>query len=357
MLHEAWLKEMERYFHERGRVMAPSNRKQAELPASAEFINNPVGTACGFAVQLNRCLMFFTPGVPSEFKVMVEHEILPRLRERFSLPQPPVCLRLTTFGRSESDLAQSLDTLQLPPGVTMGYRSSMPIIELKLTGPASEQQAMEKLWLDVKRVAGQSVIFEGTEGLPAQISRELQNRQFSLTLSEQFTGGLLALQLSRAGAPLLACEVVPSQEETLAQTAHWITERRANHFAGLALAVSALQLSRAGAPLLACEVVPSQEETLAQTAHWITERRANHFAGLALAVSGFENEHLNFALATPDGTFALRVRFSTTRYSLAIRQEVCAMMALNMLRRWLNGQDIASEHGWIEVVESMTLSV
>ncbi|STM38057.1 putative molybdopterin-binding protein [Escherichia coli] len=84
---------------------------------------------------------------------------------------------------------------------------------------------------------------------------------------------------------------------------------------------------------------------------------ANHFAGLALAVSGFENEHLNFALATPDGTFALRVRFSTTRYSLAIRQEVCAMMALNMLRRWLNGQDIASEHGWIEVVESMTLSV
>ena len=42
VLHEAWLKEMERYFHERGRVMAPSNRKQAELPASAEFINNPV---------------------------------------------------------------------------------------------------------------------------------------------------------------------------------------------------------------------------------------------------------------------------------------------------------------------------
>ncbi len=69
----------------------------------------------------------------------------------------------------------------------------MPIIELKLTGPASEQQAMEKLWLDVKRVAGQSVIFEGTEDGPgADQSRELQNRQFSLTLSEQFTGGLLA---------------------------------------------------------------------------------------------------------------------------------------------------------------------
>ncbi|EED4849922.1 nicotinamide mononucleotide deamidase-related protein YfaY [Salmonella enterica subsp. arizonae] len=307
VLHEEWLAEMERYFQQRGRVMAPSNRKQAELPASAEFIPNPVGTACGFALQLNRCLMFFTPGVPSEFKVMVEQEILPRLRARFSLPEPPLCLRLTTFGRSESDLAQSLDSLSLPPGVTIGYRSSMPIIELKLTGPATQREAMLALWSEVRRVAGQNLIFEGTEDLPAQIARCLQERQLSLTLSEQYTSGLLALQLSRAGAPVLASEVVPSQEETLAQTAHWTTERR-----------------------------------------------SNHYAGLALAVSGLENEHLNFALATPDGTYALRVRFSANCYSLAIRQEVCAMMALIMLRRWLNGEDMTSEHGWINVVESLT---
>jgi hypothetical protein len=30
------------------------------------------------------------------------------------------------------------------------------------------------------------------------------------------------------------------------------------------------------------------------------------------------------------------------------------MMALNMLRRWLNGQPVASEHGWINVVESLS---
>ncbi|VDR25690.1 CinA-like protein [Raoultella terrigena] len=77
ILHAEWLETMTRFFAERGRPMAESNRKQAEIPASAEMINNPVGTACGFAVQLNRCLMFFTPGVPSEFKVMVEQEILP----------------------------------------------------------------------------------------------------------------------------------------------------------------------------------------------------------------------------------------------------------------------------------------
>ena len=308
ILHPEWLETMTRFFAERGRPMAESNRKQAEIPASAEMINNPVGTACGFAIQLNRCLMFFTPGVPSEFKVMVEQEILPRLRQRFTLPDPPVCLRMTTFGRSESELAQSLNPLTLPPGVVMGYRSSMPIIELKLTGPANQRDAMLALWPEVRKVAGDSLIFEGTEGLPAQIARCLQERQLSLTLSEQFTGGLLALQLSRAGAPLLASEVVPAQEETLAQAARWAAERR-----------------------------------------------INHFAGLALAVSGQENDHLNVALATPDGTFALRVKFSATRHSLAVRQEVCAMMALNMLRRWLNGQPLASEHGWINVVDPLSL--
>ena len=308
ILHPEWLETMTRFFAERGRPMAESNRKQAEIPASAEMINNPVGTACGFAIQLNRCLMFFTPGVPSEFKVMVEQEILPRLRQRFTLPDPPVCLRMTTFGRSESELAQSLNPLTLPPGVVMGYRSSMPIIELKLTGPANQRDAMLALWPEVRKVAGDSLIFEGTEGLPAQIARCLQERQLSLTLSEQFTSGLLALQLSRAGAPLLASEVVPAQEETLAQAARWAAERR-----------------------------------------------INHFAGLALAVSGQENDHLNVALATPDGTFALRVKFSATRHSLAVRQEVCAMMALNMLRRWLNGQPLASEHGWITVVDAHAL--
>lgn len=80
VLHEAWLAQMERFFLRAWPRDGPSNRKQAEIPASAELIDNPVGTACGFAVQLNRCLMFFTPGVPSEFKVMVEQQILPRLR-------------------------------------------------------------------------------------------------------------------------------------------------------------------------------------------------------------------------------------------------------------------------------------
>ena len=101
--------------------------------------------------------------------------------------------------------------------------------------------------------------------------------------------------------------------------------------------------------------MPFQQETLAQTARWASERRVKHFAGLALFVGGLDEEHLNVALATPEGTWALRVKMSITRHSLAVRQEVCAMMALNMLRRWLNGQPVSGEHGWINVVESLSV--
>ncbi|RPH30466.1 nicotinamide mononucleotide deamidase-related protein YfaY [Buttiauxella warmboldiae] len=307
VMHQAWLAHMERFFAERGREMAPSNRKQALIPATSEMVDNPVGTACGFALRLNRCLMFFTPGVPSEFKVMVEQQIMPRLRQRFELPEAPVCLRLTTFGRSESELAQSLEPISLPQGAVMGYRSSMPIIELKLTGPASQRAAMEAVWPEVQRVAGENAIFEGTDGLPAQLAQRLRAQSLNVAVSEQFTAGLLCLQLSSAQTPLGNSEVLAS--------------------------------------------CPERPETLRQT----TER-AKAFAlqagsALALVVGELEDDRLNFALHTPQGSYGLQVKFSVTSHALRTRQEVCAMMALNMLRRWLNGWDVAAEHGWVNVVE------
>ncbi|MCL8281938.1 CinA family nicotinamide mononucleotide deamidase-related protein, partial [Pseudomonas aeruginosa] len=98
ILHPEWLETMTRFFAERGRPMAKSTRKQAKSPASAEIINTPVGTACGFAIHLTRCLIFFPPGAPFKLKVMVEQKFSPRRPQRFPLRDPPVCLRLTTFG-------------------------------------------------------------------------------------------------------------------------------------------------------------------------------------------------------------------------------------------------------------------
>lgn len=305
-MQQGWLEQMEAWFASRGRVMAASNRKQAEIPASAELIDNPVGTACGFALQLNRCWMFFTPGVPSEFKVMVEQQIIPRLKAKFTPPEPPVCLRLTTFGRGESDIAAELESLPLPEGVVMGYRSSMPIIEIKLTGPASQRVAMEQAWQQVRLLLAECTIFEGTEGLPSLLARELTQRGAALAISEQYTAGLLYWQLAAASVPLRGADILPSRPETLEQ-----------------------QVTRTG------------------------QLAAQQQAALALSVGSLDQEEIAIALHTPEGSVGQRVKFSTGRHNLETRQKVVAMMAMNMLRRWLHGSEVSTGHGWIDVLETI----
>jgi len=308
VMHQAWLDNIEAWFASRGRVMAASNRKQAEIPANAEMLDNPVGTACGFALRLNRCWIFFTPGVPSEFKVMVEQQILPRLKQQFDLPEPPLCLRLTTFGRGESDIAAELEPLALPEGVVMGYRSSMPIIEIKLTGPASQRVAMEQVWQQVRLLLAECTIFEGTEGLPALLARELKDRGFRLALSEQYTAGLLHWQLAAAEVPLSAAEILPAHQEGLEE-----------------------QVQR----------------TRALAAHQGTV--------LALSTGALEEGEVSLALHTPEASWGQRVKFTHGRHNLETRQKVVAMMAMNMLRRWLHGSEVSTGHGWIDVLESVKL--
>ena len=65
VLDEAWLANIESFYAARGRIMPPNNRKQAMLPQGCEFIDNPIGTACGFALDIGNARFFFTPGVLS----------------------------------------------------------------------------------------------------------------------------------------------------------------------------------------------------------------------------------------------------------------------------------------------------
>jgi molybdopterin-biosynthesis enzyme MoeA-like protein len=76
--------------------------------------DNLDGTACGFSLQLNHCMMFFTPPrLPSEFNVMIEQQIVPCLRQLFAMPEPLLCLRLITFYTYESDLTEELNNMVL----------------------------------------------------------------------------------------------------------------------------------------------------------------------------------------------------------------------------------------------------
>src|SRR5438132_1118933 len=102
VLNDEWLTRMEEFFRRRSRVMPTNNRKQAMLPATAEVIDNPIGTACGFALDIGQARFFFTPGVPRELHRMLEEQIIPRLLAKSGMQTAIVLKRFHSYGLGES---------------------------------------------------------------------------------------------------------------------------------------------------------------------------------------------------------------------------------------------------------------
>ncbi len=125
---------LEQWLAERGVAMNAANRKQAALPSGSEILPNPVGSAVGFSLELNGCLVLCTPGVPSELERMMREQVLPRLEQRFPGVEPVRQSRFHLFGIGESALQQRLsdDLPDWPPSLDLGFRAGLPTLEVKL---------------------------------------------------------------------------------------------------------------------------------------------------------------------------------------------------------------------------------
>jgi molybdopterin-biosynthesis enzyme MoeA-like protein len=155
----------------RGRTMARSNTKQAWLPRDCEILDNPVGTACGFVVRHpashGQSRLFFTPGVPFEFKQMVREQIMPRLKALAGEETDTELRRFYTFGVSESALSDMLDAAPWPAGIELGYRSST-LAELKLIGHGASTADMDAAEARLLAAIAPWLVGVATRRLPAR---------------------------------------------------------------------------------------------------------------------------------------------------------------------------------------------
>lgn len=309
ILHEEWLKTLERYFLNRGRVMPATNIKQAMLPQSATLIDNPIGTACGFKMQLNHCLLFFTPGVPSEFKAMVRNSILPEIKANYPITESKLCYRLTTMGRTESDLGQAIETtVKLPDSITVGYRAAMPIIELKLTGPESKKSEMDNIWQKIKAIVADNLLYEGVvinqgeSGLAQVVSKLLNKSKQSIVVIEQQSAGMVSYQLLEANAPVVKSEVVP-----------FMMEEPIDYFSQI------LQ---------------------------------NQRADIALGIVNFQEKNTEFTLiiATIKQVLHFKLKYIGRSQSSKIQQQILTAIALDGLRRYLLNLPIVGPNVWLEQI-------
>jgi nicotinamide-nucleotide amidase len=183
--------------------MPPNNRKQAMLPATAELIDNPIGTACGFALDIGKARFFFTPGVPRELHRMLVEQVIPRLLARAGISTAIHLKRFHSYGLGESHVDAMLDGVEalVPDGsVKLGFRAHYPQLETKLTVRGSDMEdVLRKLapvQAEVRKRLGNFILAEDDQTLEGVILAALAERNATLAVIETFTAGAIAARLA-----------------------------------------------------------------------------------------------------------------------------------------------------------------
>ncbi|MCC6533294.1 MAG: CinA family nicotinamide mononucleotide deamidase-related protein [Burkholderiales bacterium] len=202
-LDQAWLERMEEFFRRRSRVMPPNNRKQAMLPQGAEVLDNPIGTACGFAVDIGRARFFFTPGVPRELRRMLEEQIIPRLLAKSGQQSAIYLKRFHSYGIGESHadaLLAGIEAIDPDGAVKLGFRAHYPQLETKLTVRGKDmddiRRRLEPVENEVRKRYGNFILAEDEQTLERVVLDALIERHASLALVEMFTSGQIAARIA-----------------------------------------------------------------------------------------------------------------------------------------------------------------
>jgi len=205
-------------FHKRGLEVTANNLKQALVPKGAEVVLNAEGSAPGFVLRIGRCTFFFVPGVPREYRWLVDTMVLPRLA---SGEAPRTLAVIKTTGIVESKLEALVAPLYPKyPNVTFGYRTHPPENHLKLLGAPADVEAARR---DSLALIGELAFGEGDETLAGAVGALLLERKQRLALAESCTGGLVAAELTS----------VPGASAWLESSAVTYTESAKQRWAGV----------------------------------------------------------------------------------------------------------------------------
>ncbi|MEW6144322.1 MAG: competence/damage-inducible protein A [Thermodesulfobacteriota bacterium] len=198
-LSDEALRSIEERMKQRGRVLTDMNRKQAYLPHGAEVLLNHWGTAPGFSMKKEGTVFYFLPGVPREFRAMMEEYVLPGL-ERMAAGRKRVRSRLVkTFGLPESEVAIRLQGIERE-GIRLGYRAHFPEVHLRVTAfgntDGEAEELMKGFVRDVKSRLGSYVFSTEGETMEEVVGIFLRRHGMKLATAESCTGGLISNRIT-----------------------------------------------------------------------------------------------------------------------------------------------------------------
>jgi nicotinamide-nucleotide amidase len=198
--HEPSWAQVQAWFERFRRPCPDSNRRQAELPASAEALTNTTGTAPGFFAKIHGATLFAMPGVPREMKVMLRDEVLPRVARLGELT-PTAHRLLRVLGPSEAMLGERIGEHMLPghnPQVGITASGGLLTVRIVATAPCHDEAAArcERLAAELRPKLGDWLFAEGEQELPELVLERLRAAGQTIAFAESCTGGLCAARLT-----------------------------------------------------------------------------------------------------------------------------------------------------------------
>ena len=187
-------------FARMGRIAPAVNRLQAEVPRGATVLPNRWGTAPGLWLEGEPGIAIMLPGVPREMRMLLEHELVPRLAAR-SGDRVIRSRMVRTTGIPESLLAERLGDIddRVAP-LTLAYLPGYDGVDLRLTAwdatAADVDPALAAGVALLRERAGDHVYGEGDADLAAVLLEAARERGIRIAVAESCTGGLVGKRLT-----------------------------------------------------------------------------------------------------------------------------------------------------------------
>lgn len=201
--HPDALHDLQERFRSRGFVLTPNNEKQALLPRDAVLVPNPNGTAPAFIVEDDRATIICLPGVPFEMKWLMEHIVVPYLRQRWRLQQVihHRVLRVGELGESAVDhRIGSIITASTNPKVgVLAHPGQVDVrISARAESAAAARRLIEPIEDEIRAALGDHVFAVDGETLESVVAAALARRGWQVASCEDRTGGTVAAALREA---------------------------------------------------------------------------------------------------------------------------------------------------------------
>ncbi|NJL93145.1 MAG: CinA family nicotinamide mononucleotide deamidase-related protein, partial [Anaerolineae bacterium] len=145
VFHQSLLDQIAARFQHFGVPMSDNNRQQALIPAGAQIIENPVGTAPCYILETDAGTIISLPGVPREMLYLLEHRVLPYLRQRMGLPAIIKARLLRVTGMGESTLDEHISAFMDQANPTVGLAAHSGQIDIRITARAADVAAADAL--------------------------------------------------------------------------------------------------------------------------------------------------------------------------------------------------------------------